>query len=183
MSPRDHAYYSLKIETSDLGQTLAYAKEKYAEVFPGNPFDYFFLDTFFNRQYKGDRQFGQVFGFFAMLAIFVASLGLFGLASFTAAQRTKEIGIRKVLGSSVPSIFFLLSKDFLKLVLVANVIAVPLVWTLMNEWLTSFAFHIDISAWIFIVAAFVTTLIALITVSYQSISAAIANPVRSLRYE
>jgi putative ABC transport system permease protein len=178
-----HSYYSLKIETMDVGQTLAYAKEKYSEVFPGNPFDYFFLDTFFNLQYKGDQQFGQVFGFFATLAIFVASLGLFGLASFTAAQRTKEIGIRKVLGSSVANIFLLLSMDFLKLVLLANLVAVPIVWMLMNEWLQLFAFHVDISFWIFIIAAAITILIALATVSYQSISAAIENPVKSLRYE
>lgn len=183
LTPRDHSYYSVKIESSDLGQTLAYAKEKYAQLFPGNPFDYFFLDTFFSRQYKADQQFGQVFGFFALLAIFVASLGLFGLASFTAAQRTKEIGIRKVLGSSVPNIFLLLSKDFLKLVVVANIIAVPVVWFLMNEWLGAFAFHIDIGWWIFGIAAAVTTFIALITVSYQSIAAAVANPVNSLRYE
>jgi len=110
-------------------------------------------------------------------------LGLFGLASFTAAQRTKEIGIRKVLGSSVSNIFLLLSKDFLKLVVIANLIAVPVVWLLMNEWLSLFAFHVNITFWIFIIAAVVTTLIALITVSYQSISAAMANPVKSLRYE
>jgi putative ABC transport system permease protein len=183
LAPRDQTYYSLKVDGKDKGQTLAYAKEKYAQVFPGNPFDYFFLDSFFNRQYKNDQQFGRVFGFFALLAIFVASLGLFGLASFTAAQRTKEIGIRKVLGSTVPNIFLLLSKDFLKLVVVANVIAVPLVWFLMDQWLSTFAFRITIGAWIFLVSATVTTLIALVTVSFQSISAAIANPVRSLRYE
>jgi putative ABC transport system permease protein len=183
LAPNDQAYYSLKIETKDLDQTLAYAKEKYSQLFPGNPFEYFFLDTFFNRQYKTDQQFGQVFGFFAMLAIFVASLGLFGLASFTAAQRTKEIGIRKVLGSTVPNIFLLLSKDFLKLVVLANIIAIPLVWMLMNSWLDSFAFRIQIGIWIFVVSAALTTFIALITVSYQSITAAIANPVKSLRYE
>jgi putative ABC transport system permease protein len=179
----NHSYYSLKIETSDLGQTIAYAREKFAAIFPGNPFDYFFLDSFFNRQYKKDQQFGQVFGFFAILAIFVASLGLFGLASFTAAQRTKEIGIRKVLGSSVPNIFLLLSKDFLKLVIIANLIAIPIVWFLMDQWLSGFAFRITIGAWIFVVAAIITSLIALVTVSYQSINAAITNPVRSLRYE
>jgi putative ABC transport system permease protein len=183
LAPRDQAYYTLKIDQENLGQTLAYAKEKYAEIFPGNPFEYFFLDSFFNRQYKNDQQFGQVFGFFALLAIFVASLGLFGLASFTAAQRTKEIGIRKVLGSSVPNIFLLLSKDFLKLVIIANVIAIPLVWLLMDSWLKTFAFRINIGIWVFIVAACTTTLIALITVTYQSISAAMANPVKSLRYE
>jgi putative ABC transport system permease protein len=181
--PGDQAYYSLKIDTKDLDQTLAYAREKYSQLFPGNPFEYFFLDTFFNRQYKNDQQFGQVFGFFALLAIFVASLGLFGLASFTASQRTKEIGIRKVLGSSVPNIFLLLSSDFLKLVVLANIIAVPLVWILMSNWLDTFAFRVNIGAWIFVIAAIVTTFIALITVSYQSITAAMANPVKSLRYE
>ncbi|HEY9049687.1 MAG TPA: ABC transporter permease [Ohtaekwangia sp.] len=177
------AYFCMKVEGGDIGQTLAYAKEKYNSIFPGNPFDYFFLDTFFNRQYKQDQQFGKVFGFFAGLAIFVASLGLFGLASFTAAQRTKEIGIRKVLGSSVPNIFFLLSKDFLKLVLVANVIAVPVVWLLMERWLRTFAFHISIGVWIFIAATIITIFIALFTVSYQALRAATTNPVRSLRYE
>jgi putative ABC transport system permease protein len=183
LTPRDQSFYTLKVDSKSLGQTLAYAKEKYSQIFPGNPFDYFFLDSFFNHQYKNDQQFGQVFGFFAVLAIFVASLGLFGLASFTAAQRTKEIGIRKVLGSSVPNIFLLLSKDFLKLVLIANLIAVPVVWLVMDKWLNTFAFRMDISGWIFIIAACSTTLIALVTVSYQSISAAMANPVRSLRYE
>lgn len=177
------SYFCVKLNSDDLGQTMAFLKDKYAAIFPNNPFDYFFLDTFFNRQYKNERQFVSVFGFFAGLAIFVACLGLFGLASFTASQRTKEIGIRKVLGSSVTGVFFLLSKDFLQLVLVANIIAIPLVWYLMNQWLSGFAFRIDIGIWIFIAAAVVTTFIALLTVSYQSISTATANPVKSLRYE
>ncbi len=180
--PENHEFYSLKV-SGDLPQTIAFAREKYQSTFPGNPFDYFFLDTFFNRQYEKDEQFGQVFGFFALLAIFVAGLGLFGLASFTAAQRTKEIGIRKVLGSSVPNIFFLLSFDFLKLVIAANIIAVPLVWLLMERWLDTFAFRISIGVGMFIIAAVATLLIALLTVSYQSIRAAVANPVHSLRYE
>ena len=181
--PENHSYYSVKVQAKDIDQTLAYIKEKYNQQFPENPFDYFFLDTFFQRQYQTDRQFGQVFGFFALLAIFVASLGLFGLASFTASQRTKEIGIRKVLGSTVPNIFLLLSKDFLKLVVVANVIAIPLVVYFMDKWLHTFAFRINIGYWIFLVSAVLTLFIALITVSFQSISAAMANPVKSLRYE
>jgi putative ABC transport system permease protein len=183
LAPDSHNYYSLKVDGAEIGQTLAYIKDKYAQIFPGNPFEYFFLDSFFNRQYKHDQQFGQVFGFFAGLAIFVASLGLFGLASFTAAQRTKEIGIRKVLGSTVPNIFLLLSRDFLKLILIANIIAIPAVWYLMNMWLEVFAFRIGISQWVFIVAAIGTTVVALVTVSYQSIRAATTNPVKSLRYE
>ncbi len=177
------SYFSVKMNTQRLDQTMAFLKEEYQRVFPNNPFDYFFLDTFFNRQYKNDRQFGSVFAFFALLAIVVASLGLFGLASFTAAQRTKEIGIRKVLGSSVPRIFLLLSRDFLKLVLLANVIAVPVVWFIMQKWLDTFAFRIDISVWVFVVSAVITVLIALVTVSYQSAKAAFTNPVTSLRYE
>jgi putative ABC transport system permease protein len=178
------SYFCIKLNTGNLPQTMAFLKEKYAAVFPNNPFDYFFLDTFFNRQYKNERQFGSVFGFFAGLAIFVACLGLFGLASFTAAQRTKEIGIRKVMGSSVPNIFLLLSKDFLKLVFIANVIAIPVIWLVMDRWwLNAFVFRINVGASVFVIAAMITTLIALITVSYQSLTAAMMNPVKSLRYE
>jgi putative ABC transport system permease protein len=178
------SYFCIKLSTEKLGQTMAFLKENYASIFPNNPFDYFFLDTFFNRQYKNERQFGSVFGFFAGLAIIVACLGLFGLASFTAVQRTKEIGIRKVLGSSVPSIFLLLSKDFLRLVLIANVIAIPIIWIVMDRWwLNSFTFRIEVGAMVFIVSALLTTFIALATVSYQSIAAAMTNPVKSLRYE
>jgi len=182
LRPYNHNYFALKIN-GDAGQTLAFLKERYAEMFPGNPFGYFFLDSFFNRQYKQDKQFGKVFGFFALLAIFVASLGLFGLASFTAAQRTKEIGIRKVLGSSVTNILMLLSKDFLRLVIVANAIAIPLVWMLMNRWLDGFAFRIEIGAGVFVVSALITIVVAVTTVSFQSVKAAVINPVKSLRYE
>lgn len=177
------SYFVAKLSPTDAQQTIAYMRDKYMTIFPDNPFDYFYLDGFFGRQYRNEKQFGSVFGFFALLAIFVASLGLFGLASYTASQRTKEIGIRKVMGSSVSGIFLLLSKDFLKLVLIANVIAIPLVWSLMNQWLNGFAFRINIGVWIFAVAALVTTFIALATVSYQSITAATANPIKSLRYE
>ncbi|HEY0652950.1 MAG TPA: ABC transporter permease [Chryseosolibacter sp.] len=178
------SYFCIKMQTDKLGQTMAFLKEHYATIFPNNPFDYFFLDSFFNRQYQNERQFGSVFGFFAALAIVVACLGLFGLASFTAVQRTKEIGIRKVLGSSVPNIFLLLSKDFLKLVLIANVIAVPIIWVIMDQWwLNSFTFRIEIGVAVFVLAALITTLIALATVSYQSLAAAVTNPVKSLRYE
>jgi putative ABC transport system permease protein len=178
------SYFCIKLNSKNLTHTLSFLKEQYASIFPNNPFDYFFLDTFFNRQYKNERQFGNVFGFFAALAIFVACLGLFGLASFTAVQRTKEIGIRKVMGSSVPNIFLLLSKDFLKLVLLANVIAIPLIWIVMDKWwLNGFVFRVSLEASVFIIAAGMTIFIALLTVSYQSISAAMTNPVKSLRYE
>lgn len=183
LTQRARNYYCVKIETQRLDQVMAFVKEQYATTFPNNPFDYFFLDSFFNRQYKNEQQFGSVFGFFAILAIIVASLGLFGLASFTVSQRTKEIGIRKVLGSSVSNIFILLSKDFLKLVIIANAIAVPVVWWVMEQWLSGFAFRMEIGAWIFFLAGVISVLVALLTVSYQSVTAATTDPVKSLRYE
>jgi putative ABC transport system permease protein len=176
-------YYSLKVDAADMGATIAYVRDKYSTLFPDNPFDYFFLDSFFNNQYKREQQFGEVFSFFAGLAIVVACLGLFGLAMFTATQRTKEIGIRKVLGSSVASIFVLLSRDFLFLVLIANVFAIPLTWFLMDQWLSTFAFHIDIGVGVFLLAAILSAFVALITISYQSVSAAFTNPIDALRYE
>ncbi len=180
-TPRN--YFSVKVSPADLPATLAYIEQQYAAFFPENPFTHFFLDGFFDRQYRADRQFGQAFGFFAILAILVACLGLFGLSSFTATQRTKEIGIRKALGGTVTNIALLLSKDFLRLVLVASVLAVPLVWIGMDRWLDTFAFRIGVSAWIFVAATALTLLIALATVSYQAIRAALADPVEALRYE
>ncbi len=183
LRPTASSYYSVKLSTDNLGQTLAFIGEKYRQFFPGNPYDYFFLDSFFDEQYNSEKQFGQVFSFFSLLAIFVACLGLFGLASFSASRRTKEIGIRKALGSSVPAIFVLVSKEYVKLILIANLIAVPIVWLLMNQWLQTFAFRIGIEIWIFLLAAVVTLIIALITVSFQSIKAALISPAHSLRYE
>ena len=183
LRPDARSYYSLKINTSDIGTVLGETRAAYAQFFPDNPFNYFFLDEFFDQQYQSQEQFGDVFGFFAMLAILVAMLGLFGLSSFTVAQRTKEIGIRKVLGSSLSNILLILTKDFLKLVAIASVIATPVVWFLMNRWLTGFAFRIDVSIWTFCIATLLTFVIALMTVGYQSTKAALANPVKSLRYE
>ena len=127
--------------------------------------------------------FGKAFAIFAGFAIFIACLGLFGLATYTAEQRTKEIGIRKVLGASVSQVTQMLSKEFLKLVLIASVIAFPVAWWAMNKWLQSFAYRVNISWWIFAVAGLATLLIALLTVSFRAIKAAIANPVNSLRTE
>ena len=183
LRPDARSYYSLQMDTRNLGQTMAFVKEKYSRAFPENPFDYFFLDTFFNDQYQSEQRFGKVFGFFSGLAIFVASLGLFGLASFIAAQRTKEIGIRKALGSTVSGIFLLLSRDFVKLVLLASAIAIPLIWFVMDQWLSSFAFRIDLGLGVFILASLVSLAIAIITISYQSISAAMVNPAKVLKYE
>jgi putative ABC transport system permease protein len=158
-------------------------KSNWDKFFPGNTFDYFFLDDHFDQQYKADQRFGQVFGLFTLLAILVACLGLFGLASFTTIQRTKEIGIRKVLGASVLKILKLLYQEFAILLLIAFVIAVPLAWITIVNWLQGYAFRIGIH-WSYFLISFVSLLIiALLTVSFQAIKAAIANPVKSLRTE
>jgi putative ABC transport system permease protein len=141
------------------------------------------LDDHFNDVYKADHQVTQIVGILAELAIFISCLGLFGLASHSAEKRVKEIGVRKVLGASVQRIVLLLSGNFLKLVLLANLIAWPLAWFAMNRWLSAFAYRIEITWVTFAVIAFVSILIALITISFQSIKAAVANPVKSLRSE
>ncbi|SDK00964.1 putative ABC transport system permease protein [Catalinimonas alkaloidigena] len=181
--PGVHGAFSVKVATSNLQETIAHLHAGWDQIFPGNPFEYYFLDDHFDAQYRADQRFGQVFGVFTGLAIFVACLGLFGLASFTTAQRTKEIGVRKVLGASVPQILQLLYRDFVKLVLVAFVLAVPLAYFAMHQWLQHFAFRIGISWWLFALPCVLVVLIAILTVSFQSIKAAVANPVHSLRSE
>jgi putative ABC transport system permease protein len=174
---------SVKVTPGDLPSTIAQIKKKFEAFFPGNLFDYSFLDERFNRQYENERLFSKAFGIFAALAIFVACLGLFGLAMFSTIQRTKEIGVRKVLGASVSNILLLLSKDFVRLVLIASVIAFPVAWWVMHKWLQDFSYRISISWWIFLIAGAAALLVALLTVSFQAIKAAVANPVKSLRTE
>ena len=158
-------------------------KKRWNEFGAEEPLSYSFLDERFNNTYQSEQKIGMILGIFAGLTIFVACLGLFGLARFTAEQRTKEIGIRKVLGASVSGVAALLSREFLKLVLIAFIIASPIAWYLMNRWLEDFAYRIDISWWIFAVAAVLAVMITIITVSFQAIKAALANPVHSLRSE
>lgn len=174
---------SIKTNTAQVSQTISRVKTEWNKFFPGNTFDYFFLDDHFDRQYKADQRFGQVFGLFTSLAILVACLGLFGLASFTTLQRTKEIGIRKVLGASVANILKLLFREFAFLLIIAFVIAVPIAWLTTSNWLQGYAFRINLQWTYFIFPFIIIILIALITVSFQSIKAAIANPVKSLRTE
>jgi putative ABC transport system permease protein len=162
---------------------VTFIESKWKELFPNHPFEYFFLDEEFNKQYAADEKIGRTFLVFTGIAIGVACLGLFGLATFTAQQRTKEIGVRKVLGASVPTIVLLLSREFTKLVIIAFLIATPLSYVLIGKWLENFASRIGISWDIFIIAGVGVLLIALLTVSYQSIKAALANPVKSLRSE
>lgn len=175
--------FSVKVNPANLSSTIAAIKKKYDGFFPGNLFDYFFLDEHFNEQYANDQLFGKVFAIFSGFAIFIASLGLLGLSLFATAQRTKEIGVRKVLGASVSNIVVLLSKDFIKLVLIAFLIASPVAWYIMHNWLNDFAYRINISWWIFFAAGLLAVMIALITISFQAIRAAVANPVKSLRTE
>ena len=173
---------ALRIRTTDISGLLKTLEQRW-KAQTDNPFAYSFLNERFNRIYQSEQRVGQLFGIFAGLTVIISCLGLFGLAMFTAQQRTKEIGVRKVLGASVGSVVALLSKDFLKLVLVAIVIASPLAWYAMSRWLQDFAYKIDIEWWVFVLAAFLAIAIALITVSFQSIKAALMNPVKSLRSE
>jgi len=176
-------YYSIKFNTKNVRESIARFEEEWKAMFPGNPFIHFFLDDHYNQQYQADQQFGQVFGIFSTLAIFIACLGLFGLSSLTAIQRTKEIGVRKVLGASVSSILGLVSKDYIILMLFAIVLAVPVAWWIMAGWLEGFASRIPLAWWIFVIPALVVMAIAILTVSIHTLKAARTNPVKSLRYE
>ncbi len=181
--PLSSRFITLKISTSALPKTLAKLERMWSELAPNRPFLYSFLDDSFNRQYEADFRFRRLFSVFSGLALFIACLGLLGLATYTAQQRTKEIGIRKVLGASVVGIVRLLSTEFVKWVFVAVAVASPIAWWAMNRWLENFAYHIDIQWWVFAIAGLVAVAIALLTVSGQAIKAAMANPVDSLRDE
>jgi putative ABC transport system permease protein len=164
-------------------QAIAAAERLWKRYNPDHPFEYNFMSESFDLLYKSEQRTGRLFNIFAGIAIIISCLGLFGLATFTAEQRVKEIGVRKVLGASVTNITALLSRDLLKLVLIGNLIAWPVAWYLMHKWLENFAYQINISLWVFLLAGVLALLIALLTVSYQSIKAALANPVKSLRSE
>ncbi|HEY5462178.1 MAG TPA: ABC transporter permease [Hanamia sp.] len=174
---------AMRTNTKNIPSLIDKVESKWNSMAPGQPFNYTFMDADFNRLYTSEQQTGKLFITFAIFAIFIGCLGLFGLVRYAAEQRTKEIGVRKVLGASVGGIVAMLSKDFAKLVLIASVIAFPVAWWAMNKWLQSFAYRIHISWWIFVIAGLTAILIALITVSFQAIKAAIANPVKSLRSE
>ncbi|HEY8733307.1 MAG TPA: FtsX-like permease family protein, partial [Puia sp.] len=174
---------SVSIKGNNIQVTLAHLKKVWDQMAPQRPFMYHFLDESFSAQYQADQNFGQLFTFFSCLAICIACLGLFGLSTFMAQQRVKEIGVRKVLGSSISGIVILLSKDFIKLILIAIVIAIPLCWWAMNHWLQGFAYRITIGLVVFIKAGMAALSIALITMAWQSVKAAMSNPISSLRNE
>jgi putative ABC transport system permease protein len=174
---------ALRIRSSNIPQLVAQIEKKYKAMAPGQPFDYTFMDEDFNNLYRTEQRMGVLAISFSALAILIACLGLFGLAAYAAEQRTREIGIRKVLGATVSNITTMLSKDFLKLVMLAAVIAFPLAWWVMHTWLQDFAYRTNISWWVFIMAGLVAALIAVVTVSFQTIKAALMNPVKSLKME
>lgn len=180
---RTRAYYSVKMHGKNAIATVASIKKIWDQYFPADPFEYFFLDEFFNRQYAENKRFGKVFGLFAILAIGIACFGLFGLSAYNVLQRTKEIGVRKVLGASVNSLVLTLSKDFMVLVAFAFVIAIPITGLAMNSWLQDFAYRTTIPWWIYALAGVLSILIALLTVGFQALKAALANPINSLRTE
>ncbi|HJS52915.1 MAG TPA: ABC transporter permease [Chitinophagaceae bacterium] len=173
----------VRTEKGKSKQAIASMEKVFKQFNPGFPFRYYFTDDEIAKNYKAEHTVSKLSRYFAFLAIFISCLGLFGLVTFTAEQKTKEIGIRKVLGASVTGIVRMLSKDFLKLVLVATVIAFPIAWWAMHKWLNDFEYRVDIGWWVFIVAGVVALLIALLTISFQSVKAALANPVKSLRTE
>lgn len=176
-------FVSVRLAPGHPAGALEFLEQRWAEFSPDYPFEYYFLDEDFERLHQSDRQLGQVFTTFAGLAIFIACLGLFALAAFTAEQRTKEIGVRKVMGASAAQLVTLLTGDFTRLVLIAVVFALPSAYYVMDRWLSEFAFRIDLSIWMFAAAGVAALLIAWLTVSYQTFKAALTDPVTSLRYE
>jgi hypothetical protein len=183
LEPRNSNYLFARVNAGKTTEVLASMEKIFQKYNPALPFEYHFLDDDFEQMYKTEAVIGKLTNYFAGIAIFISCLGLFGLALFTAEQRKKEIGIRKVLGASVSAIVFMLSKDFLKLVLLANVIALPLSWYFMSRWLEDYANRTDLSWWVFAAAFVSTILIAMFTLSFHAIKTAIANPVSSLRTE
>jgi putative ABC transport system permease protein len=174
---------SVKIYGGKTREALAHIQDVWKKNFADHPFQYQFLDEHFKDVYRADTQVSNIVGILAALAIIISCLGLFGLASYSAEKRIKEVGIRKVLGASIQNIVGLLSKHFIKLVLIANLIAWPIAWFALNRWLQDYAYRINISWWVFVFAGITSMVIALITVSFQAIKTAISNPVKSLRTE
>jgi putative ABC transport system permease protein len=177
------SYVAIKVGREDLPRTLAYIEEVTKQFVPGESFEISFLDEDFAELYESDQKTADVLGYVSALAILIACLGLFGLSTYAAERRTKEIGIRKVMGASVANIVGLLSADFLKLVVLAFVVAVPVAYFIMQQWLDGFAYQTDLSAGVFLMAGLSALLIGVLSVNYQSVRAALADPVKSLRYE
>ncbi|HEY9195252.1 MAG TPA: FtsX-like permease family protein, partial [Mucilaginibacter sp.] len=183
MYGRDLGALSLKVNTANITALMSMIKNKWKAIAPNREFNYSFMDQDFEATYRAEQRLGTIAIIFTTLAIIIACLGLFGLAAYAAEQRSKEIGIRKVLGAEVSTIVAMLSRDFIKLVLIAIVVATPLAWLFMRQWLQSFAYRQNIQWWVVVLSAFLAVLIAFATISFQSIKAALTNPVKSLRSE
>jgi putative ABC transport system permease protein len=183
VEPRWCHYILIGISTNGIEGTLANIKQAWNRINPEYPFDYKFINDVFAAKYIADNQFKIVMGLFSSIAIIIACIGLFSVSLFTTERRIKEVGIRKVLGASMPQIVFILTKDLTKWIILANIIAWPLAYYYMNKWLQDFAYRIDISLWVFVLSGGIVLIIALTTVSWQAVKAATANPVDSLRYE
>ena len=178
-----YAKMAVRIRGPEVSKTLRFLEEKWRQFSPEHPFEYSFLDGDFGKLYRAEEQLGEIFAIFAGLAIFVACLGLFGLASFSAEQRTKEIGVRKILGATVAGLVLSLSKDFTKLIIIACVPAIPIAYFATRLWLQNFAYRASLSPELFVVAGLLALLVSWLTVSYHTVRAALSNPVESLRYE
>lgn len=183
LQPRALTYFAVNYKGERAGQAVEQLRAIWEHHFPDYPFNYFFLDQYFDKQYQYDQMFTNVISLFACLAIFIACLGLFGLTSYAIVQRTKEIGIRKVLGATVTNVIGLFTRDFIKLILVANVVGVPVVYFGISRWLENYAYKIELGWWFFVIPLIFVLLIALATVSLQTIKVGMQNPVNSLRNE
>jgi putative ABC transport system permease protein len=182
-NPNSCYLYAIRYKAADTQQLINSLQGLWKENFPGYDFNYFFLDDKFNEQYKSEEKLARVFAMFATLTVVIAAIGLLGLVSFMVVARTKEIGVRKVLGANVFTIVRLLSKEFVILVAIANLVAIPVAWYFANEWLSGFAFRMAISPMLFVWTLVTAVGLTLFTVGYQTIRAALVNPVNSLRYE
>jgi len=174
---------SIKLATTNIASTMQSIKKIWEQTFPDYVYEYKFLDDKIAGFYKQENQLSQLYKIFAAIAIFLSCLGLYGLASFMAAQRTKEVGIRKVLGATSANIVYLFSKEFIVLIAIAFAIATPIAWDYMHQWLQDYAYRINISWWLFAASGLASIVIALLTISFQAIKAAVANPIKSLRTE
>ena len=183
LAPRAGFYMLIRVDGGDISGTLASIENTWKRVIPNYPFDARFLDEEFDEMYRTEERISSLIKYFAAFAIFIACLGLFGLPSFMAEQRTREVGIRKVLGASMPDIVILLSREFVRWVLLANLIAWPAAYVVLDQWLKSFAYRTGMSWLIFFLSAVLALVIALVTVGYQAVAAGLAHPAKSLKYE
>lgn len=181
--PRNSYLYAIKYKAADTQQIINSLDELWKSTFPGYDFNYFFLDDTFSKQYQSEEKLARVFTIFAIITVMIAAIGLLGLVSFMVVSRTKEIGVRKVLGAGIFSIVRLLSKEFVVLVVIANLVAIPIAWYFANDWLTGFAFRMAINPTLFVLTTIFAVMLTLVTVGYQTVRAALANPIKSLRYE